>query len=377
MTTTDAATEARETVYVAIELSKKTWVLGIAHPDRDRPSIHRVSGGNIAELVSRLRVAARNNRRILVCYEAGYDGFWLARALAKMGIECRVLDPASIQVNRRARRVKTDRIDVLALLRALIATDRGERHVCAIVRVPSVEEEDARRSHRERQRLVRERTGHINRIKGLLFAQGIRDIKPKLRRSRIDFAALETAEGHPLPDRLRRELEREYARLSLIATQLREVEKERDTADAQDPVVEQKRQLLVALHGVGATSAAILAREVFARSFASRRQLGSYLGLTPSAYDSGSTTRCQGISKAGNSWARRILIEVAWLWQKYQPASPLAHWYIQRTAGQSSRIRRIMLIALARKLAISLWRYVETGLVPEGVAIAKAKLRPA
>jgi transposase len=377
MTTTDAAAEARETVYVAIELSKKTWVLGIAHPDRDRPSIHRVCGGNIAELVSRLRVAARNNRRILVCYEAGYDGFWLARVLAKMGIECRVLDPASIQVNRRARRVKTDRIDVLALLRAVIATDRGERHVCAIVRVPSVEEEDARRSHRERQRLVRERTGHINRIKGLLFAQGIRDIKPKLRRTRIDFAALETAEGHPLPDRLRRELEREYARLSLIAAQLREVEKERDTADAQDPVVEQKRQLLVALHGVGATSAAILAREVFARSFASRRQLGSYLGLTPSAYDSGSTTRCQGISKAGNSWARRILIEVAWLWQKYQPASPLSHWYIQRTAGQSSRIRRIMLIALARKLAISLWRYVETGLVPEGVAIAKAKLRPA
>jgi transposase len=369
MTSTDAAAEARETVYAAIELSKKTWVLGIAPPDRDRPSIYRVSGGNIAELVSRLRVASSNNRRIVVCYEAGYDGFWLARALAKIGIECRVLDPASIQVNRRARRVKTDRIDVLALLRALIATDRGERHVCAIVRVPSVEEEDARRSHRERQRLVRERTGHINRIKGLLFAQGIRGIKPKLRRTRIDFAALETAEGHPLPDRLRRELEREYARLALIETQLREVEKERDMADAQDLVVERKRQMLVALQGVGGTSAAILAREVFARPFASRRQLGSYLGLTPSAYDSGSMTRCQGISKAGNSWARRILIEVAWLWQKYQPASPLSHWYIQKTAGQSSRIRRIMLIALARKLAISLWRYVETGLVPEGVAI--------
>lgn len=369
MTSTEAAAEARETVYAAIELSKKTWVLGIAPPDRDRPSIYRVSGGNIAELVSRLRVASRNNRRIVVCYEAGYDGFWLARALAKIGIECRVLDPASIQVNRRARRVKTDRIDVLALLRALIATDRGERHVCAIVRVPSVEEEDARRSHRERQRLVRERTGHINRIKGLLFAQGIRGIKPKLRRTRIDFAALETAEGHPLPDRLRRELEREYARLALIETQLREVEKERDMADAQNPVVERKRQMLVALQGVGGTSAAILAREVFARPFASRRQLGSYLGLTPSAYDSGSMTRCQGISKAGNSWARRILIEVAWLWQKHQPASPLSHWYIQKTTGQSSRIRRIMLIALARKLAISLWRYVETGLVPEGVAI--------
>jgi transposase len=373
MTSIDAQAETRETVYAAIELSKKTWMLGIAHPGRDRPSIHRVCGGNIVELLSRLRVAARNNRRILVCYEAGYDGFWLARALAKIGIECRVLDPASIQVNRRARRVKTDRIDVLALLRALIATDRGERHVCAIVRVPSVEEEDARRSHRERQRLVRERTGHINRIKGLLFAQGIRDIKPKLRRTRIDFAALKTAEGHLLPDRLRRELEREYARLALIETQLREVEKERDTADAQDPVVERKRQMLVAVQGVGGTSAAILAREVFARSFASRRQLGSYLGLTPSAYDSGSMTRSQGISKAGNSWARRILIEVAWLWQKYQPASPLSNWYLQKTTGQSSRIRRIMLIALARKLAISLWRYVETGLVPEGVVMARAE----
>lgn len=373
MTSTDTATEVRETVYAAIELSKKTWVLGIAFPDRDRPSIHRICGGNIAELVNRLRVAGRKNRRILVCYEAGHDGFWLARALGKIGIECCVLDPASIQVNRRARRVKTDRIDVLALLRSLIATDRGERHVCAIVRVPSVEEEDARRSHRERQRLVRERTGHINRIKGLLFAQGIRDIKPKLRRTRIDFGALETAEGHSLPDRLRRELEREYARLALIETQLREVEKERDTADAQEPVVERKRQMLLAVQGVGATSAAILAREVFARSFANRRRLGSYLGLTPSAYDSGSVTRSQGISKAGNSWARRVLIEVAWLWRKYQPASPLSVWYIQKTTGQSSRIRRIMLIALARKLAITLWRYVETGLLPEGAVMARTK----
>ena len=302
MTSTDTAAEARETVYAAIELSKKTSVLGIAPPDRDRPSIYRVSGGNIAELVSRLRVASRNNRRIVVCYEAGYDGFWLARASAKIGIECRVLDPASIQVNRRARRVKTDRIDVLALLRALIATDRGERHVCAIVRVPSVEEEDARRSHRERQRLVRERTGHINRIKGLLFAQGIRGIKPKLRRTRIDFAALETAEGHPLPDRLRRELEREYARLALIETQLREVEKERDMADAQDPVVDERDKCSSHCREWVAQARQSLRVRCSPEPFASRRQLGSYLGLTPSAYDSGSMTRCQGISKAGNSW---------------------------------------------------------------------------
>jgi transposase len=364
---------SQATVYSAIELSKKTWVVGISTPERDRPGIHRVAGGNFMELVARLRTAARDDRRLIVCYEAGYDGFWLARKLTGVGIECRVLDPASIQVNRRSRRVKTDRIDVLALLRSLIAIDRGERHVCAVVRVPSVEEEDARRSHRERQRLIRERTAHFNRIKGLLFGHGIRDIEPKLRLTRIDFAALETAEGHPLPARLRHELEREYARLDLIETQLREVEKERDTADAQDPNVEHKRQMLVALRGVGGASAAILAREVFARSFANRRHLGSYLGLTPSAYDSGTTTRCQGISKAGNSWSRRVLIEIAWLWRKYQPASPLSKWYLQKTTGQSSRMRRIMLIAMARKLAISLWRYVETGLVPDGVIFAETR----
>jgi transposase len=187
------------TVYAAIELSKKSWVLGIARPDRDRPSIHRIAGGDIGELVGRLRKATVEDQKIVVCYESGYDGFWLARSLAKLGGECRVLDPASIQVDRRARRVNTDRIDALALLRALIAIDRGERHVCAIVRVPSVEEEDARRPHRERQRLVRERTGHINRIKGLFFVQGVRGIEPKLRRTHIDFAALITAEGHRLP----------------------------------------------------------------------------------------------------------------------------------------------------------------------------------
>ena len=148
---------SKTTVYAAIELSKKSWVVAIARPDRDRPSIHRIGGGNLADLIGRLRkaAAAGEEQRIVVCYEAGYDGFWLARSLAKIGIDCHVLDPASIQVNRRARRVKTDRIDSLALLRALIAIDRGERHVCAVVRVPTVEEEDARRSHRERQRLVR------------------------------------------------------------------------------------------------------------------------------------------------------------------------------------------------------------------------------
>lgn len=352
------------TVYAAIELSKKTWVVAILRPGKVQPSLHRIKGGSFAELVTRLR-AASNDERLLVCYEAGYDGFWLARSLATEGVDCRVLDPASLQVNRRARRVKTDRIDVLMLVRALIAIDRGDRHVCAIVNVPSIEEEDARRSHRERQRLIRERTAHINRIKGLLFGQGVRGVEPA-RRKRIDFSLLRTGEGRPLADRLRAELKREYARLDLIDTQLRAVEAERDTADAQDAAVERKRNMLLQLRGIGPTSAAILAREIFGRSFANRRQLGSYLGLTPSAYDSGSVTRCQGISKAGNSFARRVMIEVAWLWRKYQPASALAKWYDGRAAGQSPRIRRIMLIALARKLIVALWRYVEIGLIPDG-----------
>ena len=250
--------------------------------------------------------------------------------------------------------------------------DRGDRHVCAVVRVPTLEEEDARRSHRERQRLIRERTAHINRIKGLLFGQGIRGIEPAARSRRIDFAALRTAEGHPLSPRLLHELEREYARLDLVEEQLRQVATERDTADDRDPAVENKRRLLVQVRGIGAASAAILAREVFMRPFANRRQLGSYLGMTPSPYDSGTTTRCQGISKAGNRFARRVLIELAWLWRKYQPHSALALWYEERAAGQSPRIRRIMLIALARKLAVALWRYVETGLVPEGAIVDTA-----
>jgi transposase len=356
-----------QTVYAAIELSKNSWVVSIALLDREQPSLHRIAGGDFPGLLVKLHKAAGTIPRILVCYEAGYDGFWLARSLVHHGIGCRVLDPASLQVNRRARRVKTDRIDALTLLRALIALDRGDHHVCAVVRIPTLQEEDARRSHRERLRLVQERTAHINRIKGLLFGQGIRRIEPARRRTRIDFSTLTTAEGHPLPDRLRRELEREYVRLGLIEDQIRVLDKERDEADAQDPAIERKRQMLCRLKGIGGLSAATLAREVFNRGFASRRHLGSYLGLTPSPYDSGSVARCQGISKAGNSWARRILIEVAWGWRQYQPDSELSRWYAEKTVGQSPRIRRIMLVAMARKLAITLWHYVETGLIPNGV----------
>ncbi|NDB69478.1 MAG: IS110 family transposase [Methylocystaceae bacterium] len=356
----------KPTIYAAIELSKKSWVVAILRPNKDQPSIHRVKGGDVSELIAKLRGAAAHGERLLICYEAGYDGFWLARSLDRAGIDCRVLDPASLQVNRRARRVKTDRLDVLMLVRALVAVDRGDRHVCSIVRVPTIEEEDARRSHRERQRLIRERTAHINRIKGLFFGQGIRGIEPLRKRSRVNLSEIRTAEGVPLPARLRAEIEREFSRFDHVEEQLKAVEAERDTADAQNPAVNKKREMLIRLRGLGPASAAILSREVFGRSFANRKQLGSYLGLTPSAYDSGSSTRCQGISKSGNSHARHMMIEVAWLWLKYQPQSALAKWFAQRAAGQSPRIRRIMLIALARKLIVSLWHYVEAGIVPEG-----------
>ena len=264
--------------------------------------------------------------------------------------------------------MKTDRIDVLSLLNAILAVDRGERHVCSIVLTLGVEEEDGRRSHRKRDRLIQEWTTQINRIKTLLFAQGIREVELRLRRARVDFGALKTGEGHPLPPRFRAALEREYARLNMVNDQLRTIEKKRDLADAQDPAVEVKRQRFERLQGVGWAASSIMAIEVFARSFASRRRLASYLGLMPSAYDSGLVTRCQGISKAGNSWARRILIEISWLWLRHQPQTALAQWYGQRTRRQGQRVRRVM---QARKLAVVLWLYSATGDLPYGATLSR------
>jgi transposase len=310
--------------------------------------------------------------KVILCYEAGYDGFWLARFLKQRGIACLVMEPASLQVNRKERRVKTDRIDVEMLLRALIAWCRGERHVCSMVVIPSFEEEDLRRSHRERDRLIRERTAHINRIKGLLSTQGIRGVDVKRHYKTLVPADLVTGDGQPLPERLSREIVREIERFALVQKQVVEIERERDFAPTPCSATERKRQQLLQLNGIGVTSAAILAREVYYRQFANRRQVGSYLGVTPSAYDSGESRRSQGISKAGNCLARSVMIQVAWFWLKHQPESELTKWFRRRTEGQSKRMRRVMIVALARKLAIALWRYLETGLIPQG-AVIKAK----
>jgi transposase len=370
------STYSEQTIYAALELSKNSWLLAIQFPDRDNPSLYPIRGGNAEGLMAKLD-AARNRLakvsgqtpKVTLCYEAGYDGFWLTRFLEQRGIECLVMEPASLQVNRRARRVKTDRIDVENILHTLIAWCRGERHVCSMVVIPSVEEEDLRRTHRERNRLVRERTAHINRIKGLLFAQGIRGINVMKDYKTLAPAELITGNGRSLPKRLGREITREIERLALVQEQLVEIEHERDQAPTPCAATERKRHDLLRLNGIGPTISAILAREVYYRRFANRRQVASYIGLAPSPYDSGDGRRSQGISKAGNSLVRYSLIQAAWLWLRHQPNSALTQWFRHRTEGQSKRVRCIMIVALARKLAIALWRYVELGLIPEGAVV--------
>ena len=376
MTTISTTISHEQSVYAALELSKNSWLLAIQVPGRDNPSLHPIKGGDAEGLMAKLDAARERVTKVIgqmpmvtLCYEAGYDGFWLARFLEQRDIKCLVMEPASLQVNRRARRVKTDRIDVENILHTLIAWSRGERHVCSMVVIPSVEEEDLRRCHRERDRLIRERTAHINRIKGLLFGQGIRGINVKAHYKTLKPADLVTADGRPLPDYLGREITREIERLTQLQVQIVETERDRDRPVTPCQETERKRHNLMRLKGLGPSLSSTLTREVYCRRFNNRRQVASYIGITPSAYDSGDGHRSQGISKAGNRRARVAMVEAAWLWLRHQPDSALSQWFHHRTQGQKGRIRRIMIVALARKLAIALWRYLETGLIPEGAVV--------
>jgi len=364
-------------LYGALELSKNTWLLALQLPDRAQPSLYPIRGGDTEGLMAKLTAAGDRWAKIsgkapsiVLCYEAGYDAFWLARFLKARGIECLVVDAASMQVNRRARRAKTDRIDVGMLLRALIKWGQGDHHVWSVVRVPGVDEEDLRRSHRERDRLVCERTAHINRIKGLLFGQGIRGIKVKSKYKTLQIDKLVTGDGRPLPPRLASEITREIARLALIQEQLATLDRERDQAPTPCKATEKKRVQLMSLTGIGPAIAAVMTREVFYRQFDNRRQVASFLGLATSPHDSGDVERSQGISRAGRGQVRGTIVQAAWLWLKHQPKSAITRWFVQRTAGQSGRIRRIMIVAVARKLAIALWRFLEQGLVPQGATLA-------
>ena len=363
-------------LYCALELSKNTWILSIQFPDHQQPSLHRIKGGDTEALMAKLHAACERwakvsgkSLSIMICYEVGYDAFWLARFLKERGIECLVVDPASLRVNRRGRRAKTDRIDVGLLLRSLIAWCRGERHVWSVVRIPSVDAEDLRRSHRERNRLVRERTAHINRVKGLLFGQGIRGINVKSRYKTLEIDKLVTGDGRPLPPRLTSEIAREIQRLALVQEQLVAIERERDEAPTACKATEKKRVQLSHLKGIGPTVSAVMAREVYYRQFDNRRQVAGFLGLATSPYDSGAIERSQGISRAGSGPVRATMLQAAWLWIKHQPKSALSRWFLERTKGQGGRFRKIMIVAVARKLAIALWRYLEHGLVPQGAIL--------
>jgi transposase len=367
------------TIFVSVELSQKTWLVTLHSPDRDRISRHKLEGGDHAGLLALLasvqaRAAAKLGSvpQVVSCYEAGYDGFWLHRLLTAAGITNLVFDPASIAVEQRSRRAKTDRIDGELMLRTLMAHLRGEPRVVRIVRVPSVEQEDARRASRERDRLVKEQTGHTNRIKALLRLQGVAVGYPR-RRDWLNWLAQQRNwQGQSLPPHVLTEVKREHARLMLVREQLAALEQAQAAQASPVPAaMAERRGLLQRLKALGPAFATTLTNEVFYKDFRNRRQVGAYCGLASSPWRSGGIDREQGISKAGNPRARLKAIELAWLWLRHQPESELSRWFCTRTANAGKRAKRIAIVALARKLIVALWRYLTTGLVPAG-AIMKA-----
>ncbi len=379
---TVVATTARAndtTLFASLELSKSKWVVTINSPGSEKYSRHAVEGGDgagLLDLLSRSRAKAEQRYgvpvKVVVIQEAGLDGFWIHRLLDANGIESHVVDAASIAVDRRHRRAKTDSIDGETLLRTLMAWARGERRVCSMVRAPSPEEEDRRRLTRERGTLLKERIQHTNRIKGLLGGQGVRGYNP-LRRDRFErLEALRTGDGCELPPMLKAEIRRELDRLAQVTTQLAAVERARDAlVRTESEERNNPAALLLKFKGIGPEFASLLWLESLFRSFGNRRQVAAYGGLAPSPWQSGAIERDQGISKSGNRRLRKTMIELAWLWLRHQPDSALSRWFHARVGAAKGRVRRIAIVALARKLLVALWRYVTQGVVPEG-AVFKA-----
>ena len=368
--------------YIALELSRAKWLVGALLPGRSKVTTTVVPGGDTAALLDALgRFAARAGREtgqavaaVRVCFEAGYDGFWLARFLFARGIETHVLDPASFLVSRRGRRAKTDRIDVEAMAFTLRSFLLGGRGVCRAVVIPSPEQEDAKRLSRERTQLAAEKTRHTNRIRGLLALHGIREVSGLWGGEWAEaLGGLRTGDGRELGGYLRAEIAREFERLHLVLRHMRALDADRQAALTQEASAfphRHKAGVLIKLAGVGPITATALVAEVFHRRFQSRRHLASYLGLAPTPFASGESERDQGISKAGNQPARSLLVELAWGWLRHQPGSGLAAWYRRTFAERGQRGRKVGIVALARKLAIALWRFVETGVVPEGAVLS-------
>jgi transposase len=365
---------------VALELSKTSWVCAFAVPGESQAVVHKIKASDVDRLIGILnssKAKAEHQRgrplQIVLCYEVGYDGFWLARLLLARGIRTIVFDPASFLMPRRGRRAKTDRLDAEGMTRTLRTWLSGDREVAHDVLIPSVEQEDAKRIERERKHLVEARTSIVGRIKGLLALHGIWITGKRIGkglRERLD--TIRTGDGRPLAPFLRRDIERMLCHYDFVTQQIEEVVADRKEALADKsgrfPQAE-KVQLLATLGAVGETTATVLVAEVYHRSFETRRHVASFVGLAPSPYNSGDTDRDRGISKAGNKLARQTLVELAWFWLRYQPNSKLSLWWHERFGEMGMRGRKVGIVALARKLAIALWRFVEQGVVPEGATL--------
>ena len=359
-------------LYLAIELSRKKWKLGISDGRTFRARIRTIEARDFQRLREEIESAKKHfglegASQTVSCYEAGREGFWLHRALTERGIVNVIVDAASIDIKRR-KRAKTDRIDVESLVRKLVRYHAGERDVWSIVRVPTREAEDERQLHRDIAVLQRERQQHRMRIQSLLFTQGVDvEVTPKLMR---DLEQLRCWDGQPLPEQLCERIRREYARLRAAEQDLLVLRKQQKARLKNQSAPMEKIRLMQQLCGIAMRSSWVFVMELFGwRHFKNRREVAAALGLTPMPYQSGESARDQGISRAGNRRVRAMAIEIAWSWLRYQPQSRLSQWYEQRFGAGGKRMRRIGIVAMARRLMIDLWRYVEFGIVPEGTRL--------
>lgn len=360
-------------LHMAFELGRKKWKVGFTTGLGQKPREKNVNGGDTKTVLAEIESAKRRfglaeDVRVVCCYEAGPEGFWLHRFLVAHQVENLVVDSSSIEVNRRKRRAKSDGLDLRALLTLLVRHTMGEKKVWSVVRVPDVGSEDARHLHRELAALVEERTRIRNRIRALLCTQGLQVRRwPSLRE---DLAGMRLWDGSELGKQLRERIERELERLDVVTQQARALEQEMEAelatvVPAGSSVA--KMQRLAYLRSIGTQTARVMAMELFGwRQFQNRRQVGGIVGLASTPYQSGESDHEQGISKAGNVWIRRVAIQLAWNWIRWQPQSELSQWFEKRFAHGGRRQRRVGIVAVARKLLIALWRYAEGGAVPAG-----------
>ena len=361
-------------LYIAFELSNSKWKLAFSDGSKIRHKA--ITAGNLAQLQAEIELAKRKFKmsedvRMVSCYEAGRDGFWIHRYLESQGIENLVVDSASLEVSRRKRRAKTDRIDVGKLLRMLLRYWGGEKKVWSVVRVPSEQDEDARHLHRSLENLKDERTMHRNRIKGLLVQQGIKVSNPSQKKFLAVLEKVRTWNGQAVAAELKAQVVREYERLQMVEGQIKALEKEKKER-LKNPDTDSLKKVakLATLYGIGSVSSWTFVMEFFGwRQFQNRREVGGLAGLTPTPYDSGESLREQGISKAGNQRVRALAIEIAWAWLRFQPQSNLSQWYMKRYANGGKRMRRIGIVAMARRLLIDLWRYLEYDKIPAGARL--------